>query len=186
MFYRSEKNRTESASLNLEEYEIMAETCKYNAGIVEELIKSVTSAMMPTYIDNNDVNTLKQLWQTWNLLSVALNIYIVSRDSKDGQETNTQGQQRTIGLLNSWVNSSIGKPLLIKLIQYLTSSKNLVGFDLRKQALATLLCVLGKNRLYYLLSWPLNYQQSEVRISRNKKIQPFEIIIYIICLCIYY
>ena len=99
---------------------------------------------------------LKELVQIWNLLGVVIDIYMVSKDHQSGMATEPVGAkgQRISGLINSWVNSSMGQPLLVRLMDHLKSKTTAVGFQLQKQVLVTALCIFGQQQLDTLLTGP--------------------------------
>jgi len=99
---------------------------------------------------------LKELVQIWNLLGVVIDIYMVSKDHQSGMATEPVAAdgRRISGLINSWVNSAMGQPLLTRLVGHLKSKTTAVGFQLQKQVLVTALCIFGQQQLDTLLSFP--------------------------------
>ena len=63
----------------------------------------------------------------------------------------TPKQKRIFGLLKSWTNSALGQPLLYRILYFLLADSDRVGFTLQRQALSTLLCIIGIDRLFELL-----------------------------------
>lgn len=78
---------------------------------------------------------------------------MVSKDHK-GMATEPVGSdgKRISGLINSWRNSAMGRPLLNRLINHLKAKTMAVGFQLQKQVLVTVLCIFGQQQLDTMLN----------------------------------
>lgn len=75
--------------------------------------KSVTTVGLSSSVVasrlQGELEALNELYQIWNLMAVALNLFIVSSNETDQstEKLNPDGT-RVVGLINSWMNSAIG------------------------------------------------------------------------------
>lgn len=146
-----------------------AESCRFNAAVVGKLLSGAsTSATQP--LAASQTANLKEVAQIWSLLGVAIDIFMVSKDSKSGMATEPVGPggRRISGLINSWVNSAMGRPLLSRLVRYLKSKTTAVGFQLQKQVLVTAMCIFGQQQLDSMLSYDLSYANPTSKVSVDK------------------
>ena len=125
---------------------------RQNAEIVEDLINNHNQIRTIGLIDSISIIRLKEVLSIWNLLAVTVDIFIVSREETlcgvptavdDHEKLNSDGK-RIIGLFQSFTNSSIGRPLVMRLLKYMMNKTSILGFHLHRQTLATMLCIFGQ------------------------------------------